>query len=108
MLRKDNEKSRKTLEKSLKEYETVTNALQALEEDEEEKVCDDVNDFALLDAQIDDERRSKHKSEEQSARPKDRHVTFSAKSQDVTIEPVKDRKGEKEKRRVSSTRTDNA
>ena len=100
VLKKDNEKSRKSLETSLKEYTIVTKALQVLGMDvEDEDIFNDINDSALVDPKDVNEKKLKHNTDGKSVQPEHKHVTFSSKNQEATIQPVDEQKGEKDKRR---------
>ena len=106
MLRKDNEKSRTSLEASLKEYTLVTKALQALGVDiEDEDMMGDINDSALVDPKEVSEKKENHKADEKSVQPEHKHVTFSSKNQETIIHTVDEHRGEKEKRRFTKEKS---
>ena len=101
-MKRDNEKSRKSLEASMYEYTLVTRALEALGMDSEDV---DVNDSAPVGQKEVHEKKKKHKTDEKSVQPDPRHVTFSSKEQKAIIHTEDEQRGEKEKRRFTTDKS---
>ena len=96
VLRKENEKSRVTLEASMKEYNLVNQALQAFEED------GDIVEVVMNDQRKTTEKKMEDTNDGNTVHPDQRRVKFSARDEKATIH-VEEEKGEKDKKSVSKS-----